>query len=288
MAALRIGTCSWKYDSWRGLVYSAADKNNYLREYAQVYDTVEIDQWFWSLFGNDNVVLPRPEVVQDYAASVGDNFRFSIKVPNSITLTHFYNKGKGNALQPNPHFLSTAIFDRFIHSLQPLHSKIGVLICQFEYLNRQKMASPALFLDSLRNFFQNVTAPFPIAIETRNPNYLNQQYFEFLNENGLYHCFVEGYYMPPVFEVFRKFGDYLRDLTVIRLMGPDRQGIEAKSQKRWDRILEPQDAALEALAQMIDELMHKNLRIFINVNNHFEGSAPLTIRRIRALLENRR
>ena len=55
MAKIRIGTCSWKYDSWRGLVYRDQAKKNYLQEYSELYDTVEIDQWFWSLFGTGKV-----------------------------------------------------------------------------------------------------------------------------------------------------------------------------------------------------------------------------------------
>ena len=51
--SLHIGTCSWKYESWRGLVYSGAAHPNLLAEYAQRYDCVEIDQWFWSLYGSD-------------------------------------------------------------------------------------------------------------------------------------------------------------------------------------------------------------------------------------------
>lgn len=50
---LHIGTCSWKYPSWRGLVYSDAAQPDYLREYARQFEAVEIDQWFWSLFGPD-------------------------------------------------------------------------------------------------------------------------------------------------------------------------------------------------------------------------------------------
>ena len=49
MAELRIGTCSWKYPSWRGLVYSAAQGINYLQEYAARFNTVEVGQWFWSV-----------------------------------------------------------------------------------------------------------------------------------------------------------------------------------------------------------------------------------------------
>ena len=35
MARLRIGTCSWKFPSWSGLVYSAPKGINYLAEYAR-------------------------------------------------------------------------------------------------------------------------------------------------------------------------------------------------------------------------------------------------------------
>ena|SRR5208283_1605447 len=41
MPGLGVGTCSWKYPSWKGLVYSRAAGINYLAEYAQKYDSVE-------------------------------------------------------------------------------------------------------------------------------------------------------------------------------------------------------------------------------------------------------
>ena len=59
MTALHIGTCSWEYDSWRGLVYSDVPHPNYLQQYAHKYDTVEVDQWFWSLYGPEKVALPQ-------------------------------------------------------------------------------------------------------------------------------------------------------------------------------------------------------------------------------------
>jgi len=61
---LRIGTCSWKYESWQGVVYSQKKGINYLQEYSRYFSTVEIDQWFWSLFKENTVVLPKPEVVK--------------------------------------------------------------------------------------------------------------------------------------------------------------------------------------------------------------------------------
>lgn len=42
-AGLRVGSCSWKYDSWRGLVYSDERALNHLGEYALTYGSVEVD-----------------------------------------------------------------------------------------------------------------------------------------------------------------------------------------------------------------------------------------------------
>ena len=105
---LKIGTCSWKYPSWKGIIYSK-DVGDYLNEYARHYNTVEIDQWFWSLFPGNNITLPRPEIVAGYVNAVPDDFQFSIKVPNAITLTHHYRKDKKEALKQNPFFLSSDV-----------------------------------------------------------------------------------------------------------------------------------------------------------------------------------
>ncbi|MBL8968545.1 MAG: DUF72 domain-containing protein, partial [Spirochaetaceae bacterium] len=98
MAQLRIGTCSWKYPSWAGLVYSSREPVNYLAEYAAKYDSVEVDQWFWSL-GKRGVALPRRETVAEYDAATPPGFRFAVKCPDALTLSHFRG-GKGAALQP--------------------------------------------------------------------------------------------------------------------------------------------------------------------------------------------
>ena len=42
MLNIHFGTCSWKYDSWKGLVYPHFDKINHLEEYAKVFSSVEV------------------------------------------------------------------------------------------------------------------------------------------------------------------------------------------------------------------------------------------------------
>ena len=284
MPELRIGTCSWKYESWKGIVYSGTSGGNFLSEYAEKFDTVEVDQWFWSLHAAERVSLPDPAVVLDYADSVPPDFRFSIKVPNSVTLTHFYRKTKSDLLVPNPHFLSKKIFRDFLKRIEPLGKKTGPLIFQFEYLNKMKMPSQKAFQEVFGEFIRECPAGYRYGLEIRNPNYLNGEFFSFLDENGLHPVFLQGYYMPPVFDMVEKNGGLIRDLAVIRLHGPDREGIEERTGKVWDRIVDPKDEELERVAGTVKGLLARDVSVYLNVNNHYEGSAPLTIEKLRRLL----
>ena len=284
MAEVNIGACSFNYPSWEGLVYSGKEKADFLNQYSRKYNIVEIDRWFWSLFGEDNVSLPDPDTVKEYLISTPNDFRFAIKVPNSITLTHFYRRKQSDPLIPNPHFLSNSIFNTFLELIEPLRKKIDCLIFQFEYLNRQKMASHKLLIEKLDSFFSGQNYGYPTAIETRNKNYLNKTYFTFLNSYGIYHVFLEGYWMPHIEEIYFKYYDFIRDKTVIRLMGYDRKGIEKKTDSKWNRVVDPRDNDILAIAKMIRDLLHRDISVTVNINNHYEGSAPITIEKIRNLL----
>ncbi len=119
------------------------------------------------------------------------------------------------------------------------------------------------------------------CVESRNPNYLNGQYFTFLREQGLSHVFEQGYYMPPVIDVFNRHADLLTETSVIRLHGPNREKIEESTGKEWNRIAEPRDADLDSLADVVKGLLKRKRNVWLFANNHFEGSAPLTIERLK-------
>ncbi len=284
MATLHMGTCSWKYDSWRGIIYSDQKPINYLEEYAAHYSSVEIDQWFWSLFGVDKVALPSPSTVNEYRDSVPENFKFTVKVPNSVTLTHFYKKTKTDPLVPNPHFLSVELMTDFLGTMTPLKKQLGPLMFQFEYLNKQKMSGIPEFMNRVGNFIRQLDGSYSYAVEIRNPNYLGENYFRFLKEFNLGHVFLQGYYMPPITEIYRKFYLHITNTTVIRLHGPDRSDIEKLSGGNWNRIVVPRDQELEDIARVIQELLDRKVDVYVNMNNHYEGSAPLSIRRLEKFL----
>lgn len=59
-------------DPWKGLVHKPNRRyrpDDYLPDYGRLFTTVEIDQWFWSLF-HSGVKIADPDVVRRYAYSL--------------------------------------------------------------------------------------------------------------------------------------------------------------------------------------------------------------------------
>lgn len=324
MAKLRIGTCSWKFPSWVGLVYTTPEgapqeasaypedaplfqtlieeerenvpepipeQARHLVEYAQQYNTVEIDQWFWSLFGPDSIGLPDPADVTAYRDVVPEDFRFTVKVPNSVTLTHFYQQDRDAPLEPNPYFLSVELFNVFLDRLRPFGQLLGPIMFQFEYLNRQKMPTQddfqRLFSEFIRQLPRNdLPGGLSYGLEIRNQQYLNATYFDFLATERLLPVLIQGYWMPDVREVYAQWRDalFVHPTVILRLMGPNRQEIEKLAPTGWHTIVLPKDNELPDIAAMIEDLLAHDVDVYVNVNNHYEGSSPLTIAKLRGLL----
>jgi uncharacterized protein YecE (DUF72 family) len=286
MKNVRIGTCSWKYSSWKDLVYSE-DPANYLQEYAQKYSTVEIDQWFWSLFPKGEPKLPDPRVVKEYAESVPGEFRFTVKAPNSLTLTHPYPREKGVLGLANPHFLSHPLNLKFLKLLAPMGKKLGPVIYQFEYLNRQKMESQQVFEETLAKFRETLPDGFSYALEIRNGNYLNERFLDYLLDQEWNPVLLQGYWMPPIVNLWEKLEKHIRKFRIVifRLHGTDREKIEKETGETWNRIVTSREKELAGIADIVKDLTGSKNEIYVNINNHFEGSAPLTIERFQKFLK---
>src|SRR5690349_19783575 len=90
-----IGTSSWKYPGWRGMLYQD-DRYIYrgkfsetrfdrlcLSEYAQVFKSVCVDAAYYK--------FPDERYLQNLVADVPDDFLFSFKVTDFITIKNFAN-----------------------------------------------------------------------------------------------------------------------------------------------------------------------------------------------------
>ena len=267
-SSIRIGTCSWNYDSWVGLVYSRPSRTaaGYLGEYSKRFRTAEVDSFFYR--------LPESRDVLSYLEQVDEDFTFTLKVTEDLSLTNKRNRGS-KELIPNPSFLSAELFAAYLDRVAPILPQTQAVMLEFEYLNKDKMRDVGAFMEALDPFVAAAPPGIPLAIETRNKNYLNREYFQFLKERGLIHVFSEKLYMPHVYEIYEKFGDLISGTSVIRLLGGDRAEIERATGEKWDRIVDPKPDK-DLVVGISKDIKFHGGRVVISINNHYEGSAPKT------------
>lgn len=279
--SILFGSCSWNYDSWEGLVYSKPAKTaaEYLPEYSRRFSTAEIDSTFYR--------IPSRSDMRAYRELTPDGFSFTCKVPQEITLTHKRNLKKSAVLETNPVFLSAERLKTFLEAMEPLLDRLDAVMFEFEYLNKTKMPSQSEFLDRLNDFFTKIPRGIPYALEPRNGPYLNEDYFDLIRKQDLIHVYSEKQYMPPVWEVHAGRKPVPEKTVVIRLLGGDRKEIEKKSGEKWNSIVfeRPEKAHI---AEMSRDMKFAGKKVIINVNNHYEGSAPLTISALETLVSEKK
>ena len=79
MKAIRVGCSGWNYADWRGVLYPpGCPQREWLRRYAEVFDTVEVNNTFYR--------LPTLDAVRGWVAQTPPGFVFAVK--SSRYLTH--------------------------------------------------------------------------------------------------------------------------------------------------------------------------------------------------------
>ena len=76
--AVRVGTSGWSYKDWRGIVYpEGLPSRNWFVHYAQLFDTVELNNTFYQ--------LPNESSFDTWRTSTPQNFLFAVKGSRFIT-----------------------------------------------------------------------------------------------------------------------------------------------------------------------------------------------------------
>jgi uncharacterized protein YecE (DUF72 family) len=137
MQPIRIGTCGWSYDDWKGVFYpKGATPAQYLAYVAERFPIVEVDSPFYQ--------TPRPSMVEGWRDRTPAEFRFSLKVPQSITHEKLL-------LDCQPEV------EGFLASARLLGDKLACCLLQFAYFNRKLFASLDAFLERLQPFLGSKT-----------------------------------------------------------------------------------------------------------------------------------
>src|SRR5690349_12035872 len=133
-----IGTSSWKYRGWCGMLYEedryiyrgrfAESRFNQgcLSEYAEVFKTVCVDAAYYK--------FPDHGYLAKMVSAVPKDFQFALKVTDEITIKRFANLPRfgARAGKPNEGYLNADLFSRsFLDPCRYFKNNLGLLLFEF-------------------------------------------------------------------------------------------------------------------------------------------------------------
>ncbi len=255
-ATLRLGTSAFTAAGWPGTFYPEdAPASEYLRYYAQHFDTVEVDSTFYR--------IPSASMVGNWYARTPSGFLFAVKAPQTITHEKVLLDCEGE-------------LKSFLSVMDGLREKLGPILFQFPYFNRQAFASADAFLKRLSLFLNQLPRGRRFAVEIRNKAWLTPPLLDLLRKHCVALALIDHPWMPRPKEILGRFDPITADFTYIRWLG-DRKGIEERT-KTWDKVIVDRRRELEEWVEACRNFNQRNIAIFAFANNHYAGHAPATIR----------
>ena len=292
-ATLRLGTSSWGYPGWQGLLWEGAHSEQTLAKkglsvYAQhpLLRTVSIDRSFY-----------RPLTASQYlayAAQVPQDFRFVVKAPSLVT-DALVRSEDGRGREPNPAFLNPELaLQEFVAPvLEGLGARAGALVFQLSPLPWHLIDRLPQVLERLRALLAAQPALAPaapdgvLAVEVRDPEWLApahlDHFADVLKSCGATYCLGMHPRLPPLAEqlhLLRKLwpGPMVCRWNLHAVHGPHGYADAEALYAPYDRIHHPDPAQHALLARTIAGITGRGQNAFVTISNHAEGCAPLTVR----------
>ena len=282
-----LGTSSWSFAGWNGLVYGAEVSESLLsREGLTAYSThpllrsVSLDRTFYAPLTQEQYAR--------HAGQVPEGFRFVVKCPNLFT--DAVRRGeRGVPSGPNPTFLDAAEAAR--HFVEPcvagLGAKAGPLVFQFSPLPLDILADTAVFVERLSAFLAALP-PLPAsrareqafyAVEFRDPDVVTPRMMRMLAERGVRYCVAIHARMPSAARQMQAVAATGPGPLVVRwsLLAGQRYEAAKASFFPFDKLVVPDPATRGVLAQACRAARALGQPAWITANNKAEGSAPLTL-----------
>ncbi|MCP4583256.1 MAG: DUF72 domain-containing protein, partial [candidate division Zixibacteria bacterium] len=171
--------------------------------------------------------------------------------------------------------------DKFLGVMDGLGIRLGPLILQFPYFNKDAFSSAAPFMEKLDRFLEDLPNDFKYGVEIRNPHWLKKEFVELCRKYNVALVLVDQSWMPHGDEVEKMFDPVTTDFTYIRLLG-DRQKIE-KITKKWDKEVLDYSERMNRWVEFLHRMVEREIFALVYANNHYAGHAPMTARRMREM-----
>lgn len=249
---LYVGTVSWSKADWVGSFYPNYLKPaQFLETYTRAFRTVEIDSTFYS--------IPQRSMVSGWRDRTPNGFVFAAKIPRVIT--HL------KVLKDCQKELST-----FLTNMEPLGEKLGPLLLQFPYFNKNAFASREQFDKLLRPFLEGLPKEFRFSVEIRNKNWISWDFLELLREHSVGFTLLAQAWMPRIDTLAKALDLVTGDFCYVRFMG-DRKDLESKTQ-RFDRLLDDKTAEMTIWASELKKIVAKGPKTYTFFSNYYAGYGP--------------
>lgn len=280
---IALGTSSWSFPGWRGLVYRGDHPEKRLaQEGLQAYAAhpllraVGVDRTFYAPV--------RADVLRAYADAVPQHFRFLVKAHDACTLARFprHPRYGAQAGEQNPRFLDPgyardAVVAPFVEGLS---ARGFVLLFQFP---PQPLGEPQEFADRVQHFLEALPPGVPYAFEPRTAKVLGPAWAAMLRATGASHGYALHPELPALEEQLRLVDPSQQPRLVVRwMLRADRGYDDAKAAyEPFDRLVEEDPPRRRAIAQL---LARSTQDAIVIVNNKAEGSAPRSLEELAKLL----
>lgn len=284
---LRIGTSSWSYPGWDGLVYAGTYSDSMLARkglaaYARhpLLRTVSIDRGFYA-------PIPLADYVA-YAASVPEDFRFAVKAPAAVC-DAWIRELDGRGRMPNPAFLNAefAVRDFVDPATRGLGMRCGPLVFQFSPLGA--LAEDAIgfverleaFLAALPPLDAQLNPDAVYAVELRDATLLTPRVIKMLRAAGVRYCVGLHERMPAADRqaaAIALLDEGAGGPLVVRwnLNSRYRYAQAEAAYKPFDKLVDEDPFSRETLADMAVAALAAGRKVTILVSNKAEGSSPLS------------
>jgi uncharacterized protein YecE (DUF72 family) len=283
---LRLGTSSWTFPGWSGIVYPRGTSERelalrglelYVRH--PLLTTVGIDRSYYA-------PLDAP-TLSDYARQLPPGFRCVMKVWSELSAAvHPSTRRK------NPSFLDAGRFQSEVLApiAQAFAAHAGPLVFEIMPLHRSELPEPGELARRLDGFFARLPRDFRYAVELRNRELLTADYLEVLARHGVAHVLSFWERMPDIGEQLALPGVLSAPFVVARVLIPPGRRYEARKRELapFDRIVDPQPKLRDDVARLCEACEALGKQLFAIVNNKAEGSSPLTLRAIAERIAARR
>ena len=292
-----LGTSSWSFPGWRGLVYEHEYTEARLaREGLLAYSrhpllrAVGIDRGYYQALAAADWVR--------YARQVPDEFRFVVKAPSLITdaVTRGPAQSDRQEAYVNPHFLDASYAsERFVlPTLEGLGVKTGPLVLQFAPMPSGLTRDAHALIERIADFLAKLPTSHagvrPVyAVEIRNPELLTPRFVHRLRECGARLCLGIHARMPGAARqaaALRTMDDPAPQAETWTLAGPlvVRWSLHAglgydQARTRYapfNRLLDADVVTRGTLVHLLRVAVRSGQSAFVMVNNKAEGCAPLS------------